>query len=152
MMDALPFHRVLILLASLAALLAAASCSESGGPADDSTADRSEIPFVESEEHWQQLLADSNETLLVTEFYAEWCDPCRQLAPILESLATRFAGKTLFFRIDVDVHRNLARRYRVRGIPYTIIVSGGEVVDSLFGLQPAASYRKSIEKQLEKKG
>ena len=86
----------------------------------------------------------------MVEFYAGWCDPCRQLTPVLERLARRFEGQTLFFRIDIDVHRDLARRYRVRGIPFTVLIADGEVVDSLFGLQSERNYRRSIEKQLDR--
>jgi thioredoxin 1 len=143
------FFPTLFFLASLAVLPALVSCTdpgESGLPADGKTVS---IPFVESEAHWQQLLAKSGQTLLVVEFYAEWCAPCRQLAPVLEKLARQFKGQTLFYRVDIDVHRGLARRYRVRGIPFTVLIADGKVVDSLFGLRSEREYRRSIEEQLD---
>jgi thioredoxin len=126
------------------------SCGDDPGTLTPSVGQASSIASVESEDHWRQILAESDETLLVTEFYADWCNPCRQLAPIMDSFAERYKGRVLFYRIDVDVHRQLSRRYKVRGIPYTVLFFKGEIVDTLFGLQPAARYRESIEKQLRR--
>ncbi len=143
-----PFRLILLVLL-LTAGLAATSCSDD--PGESASRGRiSPIASVESEEHWQQILAESDETLLLAEFYADWCAPCRQLAPILESLAGRYQGRVLFYRIDVDAHRQLSRRYKVRGIPYTVLIFKGEVVDSMFGLQSASHYRERIENQLRR--
>jgi thioredoxin len=142
--------RVIAVAGMLAVALLGTSCSDDPGVSISSGEHSSRIASVESEEHWQQILSESDQNLLLAEFYADWCAPCRKLAPILESLAERYNGRVRFYRIDVDAHRQLSRNYKVRGIPFTVLIFDREVVDALFGLQPAASYRNSIEKQLDR--
>ena len=75
----------------------------------------------------------SNEKLVLVDFWAEWCGPCKQIAPRLEELAEKYSENLKVCKVDVDANRDLALEYNVRSIPSLMIFKGGEMVDSLIG-------------------
>ena len=75
----------------------------------------------------------SNEKLVLVDFWAEWCGPCKQIAPRLEELAEKYSENLNVCKVDVDANRDLALEYNVRSIPSLMIFKGGEMVDSLIG-------------------
>ena len=75
----------------------------------------------------------SNEKLVLVDFWAEWCGPCKQIAPRLEELAEKYSENLNVCKVDVDTNRDLALEYNVRSIPSLMIFKGGEMVDSLIG-------------------
>ena len=78
-------------------------------------------------ENYEALMADSKP--LVIDFWAEWCGPCRMVAPIVEELAEEYAGKVNIGKCDVDSCDDITASYRVRNIPTIVFIKGGEVVD-----------------------
>ena len=82
-------------------------------------------------ENYEQLLSDSKP--LVIDFWAEWCGPCRMVAPIVEELAEEYADKVNIGKCDVDSNDDIVATYRVRNIPTIVFVKGGEVVDKHVG-------------------
>ena len=70
---------------------------------------------------------------IVVDFWAEWCGPCKQIAPRLEELAEKYSENLNVCKVDVDANRDLALEYNVRSIPSLMIFKGGEMVDSLIG-------------------
>ena len=90
----------------------------------------------------------SKERLVVVDFWAEWCAPCRALGPVLEKLAEEFAGRFVLVKADTDKNQRAAGGFQVSGIPAVFAVIGGEVVDSFQGAMPEAELRTWIEKQL----
>ena len=71
--------------------------------------------------------------LILVDFWAEWCGPCKQIAPTLEELAEKYSENLSVCKVDVDSNRELALQYNVRSIPSLMIFKKGEMVDSLIG-------------------
>ncbi len=90
----------------------------------------------------------SKERLVVVDFWAEWCAPCRALGPVLEKLAEEFGGRFVLAKADTDQNQRAAGGFQVSGIPAVFAVIGGEVVDSFQGAMPEPDVRAWIEKQL----
>ena len=86
----------------------------------------------------------ASEGLAMVDFWAEWCGPCRAVAPVLEDLA-RETGVTLM-KVNVDENPGLAARYEVRSIPTILFVKNGEVVDRVVGAAPKTAFQKVITK------
>ncbi len=96
----------------------------------------------------REVLKDKG--LVLVDFYADWCPPCRKLAPIIEKLAGDLAGKVKFVKVNVDRNEDLAQEYRVSSIPRLIIFKGGGKVDSDVGYQSEKSLRKWLRKYMKK--
>lgn len=73
---------------------------------------------------------------VLVDFYADWCGPCRMIAPVIESLAEKYAGKVKVAKLDVDKAGEIAQKYDVSGIPTVILYKGGEAVDRFSGALP----------------
>jgi thioredoxin 1 len=86
---------------------------------------------------------------VVVDFYADWCGPCRMMAPALEGLATELAGRVTVGKLDVDVNQDIAIRYGVMGIPTLGLFRNGELADRLVGYPGgSAPIRAWIEKNV----
>jgi thioredoxin 1 len=87
-----------------------------------------------TDENFEQEVIKSTMPVLV-DFWAEWCGPCRQLAPVVEALAGEFAGKVKFGKVDVDENPQWAGKYGIQGIPTLLLFKGGKVQQMLVGLK-----------------
>jgi thioredoxin len=90
-------------------------------------------------------IRNSGDSLVVLDFYADWCGPCRMLDPVLEQLAADNKGKFKLYWINVDQAPDVARAFGVRSIPFVVFMKGSKPVDALTGLQPAQRYQKAID-------
>jgi thioredoxin 1 len=87
----------------------------------------------------------SHKEILMVDFWAEWCAPCRAIAPTLEELARDSAGKVSLAKVNVDEHPGLAARYGVRSIPTILFIKEGAVVDQVIGAVPKAQLKKKLD-------
>ena len=83
--------------------------------------------------------------LLMVDFWAEWCAPCRAIAPTLDELARESAGKVSLAKVNIDEHPALAARYGIRSIPTILFIKSGEVVDQVIGAVPKAQIKKKLD-------
>lgn len=85
---------------------------------------------------------------VLVDFWAEWCGPCKRLAPTVDALATEYAGKVTVGKLNVDENPNVSFKYQVRGIPTLLLFKGGQVVESVVGLADKDDLKKVIDKHV----
>ncbi|MFN4071137.1 MAG: thioredoxin [Thermus caldifontis] len=103
-------------------------------------------PIEVTDANFDQTL--SQHPLVLVDFWAEWCAPCRMIAPILEELAREYEGKLVVAKLDVDENPKTAMRYRVMSIPTVILFKNGQPVEVLVGAQPKRNFEAKVQKHL----
>jgi len=93
------------------------------------------------------VIQASLETPVLVDLWAEWCEPCKSLGPVLEKLAAEYNGAFRLAKIDVDAEQQLAAMFGVRSIPTVILISGGQVVDGFAGALPEGQIREFLTKR-----
>ena len=86
--------------------------------------------------------------LVLVDFWAEWCGPCRAIAPLLEDLAKTYEGKVQITKLDVDANQRISMRFNVRSIPTLLFFKDGQLVDSVVGLVPKGTLQARVDKHL----
>jgi len=86
-----------------------------------------------------------SEIPVAVDFFADWCGPCRAVAPVIDSLSRDYAGRAKFVKVNVDENEGLASRYGVQSIPTIIVFKGGRVLDRVIGVAQAQLYRSKID-------
>ncbi len=95
----------------------------------------SELTKAVTDESFKQDVLEASGAVLV-DFWAEWCGPCKAVAPILDQLAKEYAGKLTIAKVDIDSNPMAPTEYGVRGIPTMILFKDGKVVDTSVGAKP----------------
>jgi len=112
---------------------------------------------TETEEKPMQIEIDTSEFqdqvleppgVALVDFYADWCGPCRSLAPTIASLAEAYANRVTVAKVNVDHNSELAQQFGIQGIPAVLIFKDGEVVNRLIGLQSETEYTNALDQAL----
>lgn len=90
----------------------------------------------------------SSGKLMMVDFWADWCGPCRMLGPVIEKLAQEYEGKVQVGKVNVDQQPELAMRYGVMSIPTVIFFKNGQELDRLVGVMPASAFTQVLDQQL----
>ncbi len=104
-----------------------------------------EIINISNAEAFDKTITQAGQPVLV-DFWAQWCGPCKAIAPILEDLNKELDGKVQIAKVDVDTNAELAGRYNIRAIPTMLLFKDGEIVDTIVGLTSKDALKAKIEK------
>ena len=104
-------------------------------------------PFAVTDGSFDQDVLNAD-TPVVVDFWAEWCGPCKAIAPVVDELAAEYAGKVKFAKLDVDTNPKTAINYGIRGIPALLIFNEGKVAGQIVGALPKQSIQKNIEQAI----
>ncbi len=99
-----------------------------------------------------EVLTRSTQQLVVVDLWAEWCGPCKQLSPVLESLAARAQGRWVLAKIDVDANQRIAQAFRVQSIPMVVAIAQGQPVAAFNGVRSEAEITSWIDEILSQLG
>jgi thioredoxin 1 len=97
--------------------------------------------------NFQSEIAD-NSGLSMVDFWAEWCGPCRLIAPFVEQLAEEYAGQVKVGKLDVDANQRTAAQFNVRSIPTVLFFKNGQMVDQVIGALPKPALERKIQEHL----
>ena len=92
-----------------------------------------------------QAEIEEHEGLAVVDFWAEWCGPCRMIAPSLDQLAIEFNGRAKVTKLDVDENQKTAMKYNIRSIPAVLFFKNGKLVDQVIGAVPKQHLEKKFQ-------
>ena len=101
-----------------------------------------------NDDTWDEVVLGSDLPVLV-DFWAEWCGPCKMIAPAVHDLALEYDGKLNVAKVDVDNSPNVAMKYGVRSIPALIFFKDGQAVDQIIGAVPKGQLKRKIDAVLE---
>ena len=106
-------------------------------------------PVKVTDSTFEQMVVESDKLVLV-DFWAEWCGPCKMIAPILDQIAQELDDKLVIGKLDIDENQNTAMAFGVMSIPTLLLFKGGEPVDRIVGYQPKPQLMARLQSHLGK--
>jgi thioredoxin 1 len=97
-----------------------------------------------SNDSWEKEVLQSPELVMV-DFWAAWCGPCKMVTPIVEELSKEYQGKAKFYKLNTDENPDLATRYKIRGIPTLMFFKNGQVVEQIVGVVPKSQLKSKLD-------
>lgn len=88
---------------------------------------------------------ENREGIVLVDFYATWCGPCKMLSPVFESIGNEMMERADFFKVDIDQSMEISEKYQISTVPTLIIFKNGREIDRLFGFIPKEHLRQKIE-------
>ena len=105
------------------------------------------LPTPVTDQDFDQEVLEAD-TVVLVDFWAEWCGPCKMFAPVLDDLSQEYDGKIKFTKVDVDENPETAMKYGIRSIPTLLVFKGGAPVDQVVGAVPKAVLKKRLDSAL----
>ena len=102
------------------------------------------IPVAVTEQTFEQQVEKSSIPVLV-DFWADWCMPCKMIAPIVDELAEEYDGRIAFTKVDVDSEQNIAVKFGIRSIPTLLVFKDGNPIDQIVGAVPKAALKQRLD-------
>ncbi|MEU5577254.1 tetratricopeptide repeat protein [Streptomyces huasconensis] len=127
----------------------AEAARQGGGAAGAAISPSSLVIDVDEAGFEREVLQRSTEVPVVIDFWAEWCEPCKQLSPLLDRLAQEYNGRFLLAKIDVDANQMLMQQFGVQGIPAVFAVVAGQALPLFQGAAPEAQIRQTLDQLIQ---
>ena len=105
----------------------------------------SENVYEFTDQNFDTDVHDSTQPVLI-DFWAEWCGPCKAIAPVIEEIASEYKDKVKVGKVDVDQNQNIAMKYGVRSIPTLLVMQNGKVVNQIVGAVPKTNITDVLDK------
>lgn len=102
--------------------------------------------YIQSETEFDSLIA--SEGLVVVDFTAQWCGPCKLVAPLMDRLADDYGDLLQVFKLDLDANKGLAKRLGIRSIPAVMLFRKGEVLETLVGVKKYEEFTEAVDQRL----
>ncbi|MFO1371917.1 MAG: thioredoxin [Candidatus Competibacteraceae bacterium] len=108
----------------------------------------SESPYIFeiNQYNFASVVENSQRVPVLVDFWADWCQPCKTLTPLLTKLAQEYQGGFLLAKVNADAEQALAAHFRVRSLPTVMVIWQGQIVEQMVGLQPESAYREVIDR------
>ncbi|MEM6449202.1 MAG: thioredoxin [Cyanobacteria bacterium P01_D01_bin.105] len=102
--------------------------------------------YIADEAAFDELV--KSESVVVVDCTASWCGPCKLVAPLMDQLADEFDGKAAVSKLDLDANKPVAQRFSIKSIPAVMVFKNGELMDTMVGVKPYATFKEAVESYL----